>query len=89
VRGDLSTADHLTGVGAVHYARDGKSIYAEAGRDGRRGIWAIPVAGGAARLVVVYDDPALTPYGWNIGPDRVYLTVSEYESDIWVAKLTW
>ena len=27
--------------------------------------------------------------GAMLGPDRLYLTVSQYESDIWVANLRW
>ena len=74
-----------------HFSRDGKTIYSAATqRDGRRGIWAIPVAGGPVRLVVAYDDPALNGMGFlSLGPDRLYLTVAEYDSDIWVAKLRW
>ena len=43
----------------------------------------------------MWDDPALTvpgltqPYPPGVGPDRLYLTVSQYESDIWVATLRW
>jgi len=48
----------------------------------------MPPAGRAARLVVAFDDPALTSgLSFNVGPDRLYLTVAEYESDIWVATL--
>ena len=39
-------------------------------------------------LVIASDDPALAIRGmFSVGPDRLYLTVSENESDIWVAKL--
>ncbi len=36
-----------------------------------------------------YDDPALTNYAnmVSVGRDRLYLTVAEFESDVWVAKL--
>ena len=52
------------------------------------GVWAIPVRGGEARLVIALDDPAVTAPGYlSLGRDRLYLTVSEYESDIWVATL--
>ena len=94
-RRDLTAAYGLTvplhGVPVYHYSRDGRTIYVWAvHRDGRQGIWAIPVAGGAARLVVAYDDPAFpAPIYFSVGPDRLYLTVSQYESNIWVAQLHW
>jgi len=73
------------------YARDGRTIYVWAEQRGRReGIWAIPVAGGTPRLVFAFDDPALDAYGsFSVGPDRLYLPVSQYESDIWVMNLHW
>jgi len=74
----------------LRYSRDGRMIYLVGGHpDGRRGVWAIPAAGGAPRLVIAFDDQALTALfgSFSVGPDRLYLTVSEFESDIWVAKL--
>jgi hypothetical protein len=52
-------------------------------------VWAIPVAGGTPRLVVAFDDPALANLMGNlsVGPDRLYLTVADYQSDVFVAKL--
>jgi serine/threonine-protein kinase len=75
----------------ARYARDGRTIYAPTShRDGRRGVWAIPVAGTAPRLLVAFDDPSLVAAGAiSVGRDRLYVTVSQYESDIWVAKLKW
>jgi serine/threonine-protein kinase len=94
LRRGLFAANRLSSLeqGFFRYSPDGRSIYAAAAnRDGRRGIWAIPVAGGPARLVITFDHPALAVSGmpgfFSVGPDRLYLTVSEYESDIWVAKL--
>jgi hypothetical protein len=59
-------------------------------RDGRVGIWAISLYGGAPRLIVAFDDPTLDAPGMiSVGRDRLYVTVSQYESDIWVAKLRW
>jgi Tol biopolymer transport system component len=93
---DFLTANRLStiGQGFRRYSQDGKTIYtAAAHEDGRRGIWAIPVVGGPARLAIAFDDPALAvssyPGVFSVGRDRLYLTVSEYESDIWVAKLNW
>jgi len=91
VTGDQLTANHLRPLGTPHYARDGKTIYyAATDQADRRGIWALPVAGGRARLVVAFDDPALAWLGGLlVGPDRLYLTVGEHQSDIWVATLRW
>ncbi len=90
---DLAATSQLTagGYALPKYSRDGRTIYIVAThQDGRRGVWAIPATGGPARLVVASDDPAVTAQ-WHIsvGRDRLYLTVAEYESDIWVAKLSW
>jgi len=76
--------------GPFQCTRDGRTIYVSATHeDGRRGVWAIQVAGGTPRLVVVFDDLSLAnAFGsFSIGPDQLYLTVSQYESDIWVATL--
>jgi Tol biopolymer transport system component len=92
-RSNLLTSSGLTRRSArFRYSRDGRTIFVS-GRheDGRHGIWAIPVAGGAPRLVVAFDDPVLdNPLGlFNVGPDHLYVTVADYESDIWVANLHW
>ena len=95
-RRNLVPASGLAGYGTAGYARDGRTIYVWGDhRDGRRGVWAIPVAGGPPRLVIVWDDPTLTvpglvnPLRPDVGANRLYLTVSQYESDIWVANLRW
>jgi len=76
---------------SARYSRDGGTIYAVAsGKDGQRGVWAIPAAGGTPRLVIAFDDPALPATGsLSVGPDRLYPVVSQYESNIWVAGLRW
>ena len=83
------------GADCIRYSRDGRTVYVVASqRDGRRGVWALPLAPGAQpRLVVAFDDPMLSvplPEGnLSVSRDHVYLTVAEHESDIWVAKLRW
>jgi len=88
---DFMAANGLTVQGSAKYSRDGRTLYfGGIHRDGRVGIWAMPAAGGAARLLIAFDDPALTvPSGGfiSVGPDRLYLAVSQYESDVWVANL--
>jgi Tol biopolymer transport system component len=89
-RRDLAATYGLKLSGSARYSRDGRTIYAPGDhRDGRRGVWAIPGAGGTPRLVVAFDDPALAnPFGLlSVGPDRLYLTVAQYESDIWAMNL--
>jgi Tol biopolymer transport system component len=77
--------------GPRSFSRDGRTIYIGGDRHGgQSGFWAIPAAGGPARLVVALDAPALeAPGNFSVGPDRLYLTVSQYESDIWVMNLRW
>jgi serine/threonine-protein kinase len=91
LRSDLLAASGLAAGGNARFSQDGRSLYAWGiGRDGRQGVWVIPMAGGPARLVVAFDDPTLLGANWlSVGPDRLYLTVSDYESDIWVATLKW
>jgi hypothetical protein len=90
-RRNLIPTSGLVSIGNRCYSRDGRTIHVFGDhRDGRSGVWAIPVVGGTPRLVIAFDDPALVPYAtFSVGPDRLYLTVSQYESDIWVAKLHW
>ena len=78
----------------LRYSRDGRTVYGVGNHaDGRRGIWAIPAQGDAPpRLVVAFDDPAIVPLMgtgnlMSVGPDRLYLSLAQYESDIWVATL--
>ncbi len=90
-RRNLQSTTGLVSWDLLQYARDGHTIYTQGRhRDGRSGIWAIPAAGGEARLVVAADDPALVFYGAvTVSGDRILARVAEYESDIWVAKLNY
>ncbi len=53
----------------------------------------MPVAGGEPTKLVAFDDPSLTVlnssavHSLTVGPDRFYVTISEYESDIYVMDL--
>jgi eukaryotic-like serine/threonine-protein kinase len=88
-RSNLPVTDHLRVYPFLKPSLDGSTLYASAiHEDGRKGIWAIPAARGEPRRVIADDDPALVDTGWlSVGPGRIYLTVAEYESDVWVAKL--
>ena len=74
------------------FSQDGLSVYLIATRGGRRGVWTWPLAGGEPRLLVAFDDPQLIPYGppyepFSVDGNRIYLTVAQNESDIWVMNL--
>jgi len=91
-RRNLATTTRLNLVfGGWRYSRDGRTIYFAANHeDGRRGIWAMDVAGGDPRLVLLNDSPGLINMIFHsIGRASLYVTVAEPESDIWVAKLRW
>jgi Tol biopolymer transport system component/DNA-binding SARP family transcriptional activator len=78
-------------VGMPVYSPDGSTLYMEKPDGTGNGIWSRPVAGGAPRLVVTYDDPSLKALTWpgamNVSRDRLYVTVTQSESDIWVMDL--
>jgi len=71
------------------YSRDGSTIYAYGvHEDGTEGIWALSPRSGALRLAVAFDDAELFgTYMFSVGPEHLYVTVSEVASDIWVADL--
>jgi hypothetical protein len=89
-RYDLSTAGLRT-FGSLQLSPDGSRIYCIAhDESGSRGVWWIPATGGAATKVVAFDDPSLTVFGnITLGPEHIYLTIAQYESDIWVMDLEW
>ena len=91
-RRNIETTYGLKPAGLYYYSsRDGGTLYGwGTGRDGRECVWAVPVAGGTPRLVIAYDDPALTARSLlAVSGHRLYLDVSEDESHIWVAILHW
>ena len=80
----------FVGVAKPDWSRDGRVIYFSATRsDGSQGLYSMPAAGGEPRLLIRYDDPArqVFVYGFSVGDGKVYLTVSEFESDIYVMDL--
>jgi Tol biopolymer transport system component len=84
-RRDWSAAGFRGGMPV--YSPDGSTFYLARGN----GIWSWPVVGGTRRLVVSYDDPSLRALTWrgamSVTRDRLYVTVAQAESDIWVMDL--
>jgi Tol biopolymer transport system component len=89
-RYDASTLGLQT-IGYLKFSPDGSRVYFLATHpDGSEGVWWIPANGGDATKVVAFDDPSLTVFNAiTVGPEDLYLTISEYESDIWVMDLEW
>jgi serine/threonine-protein kinase len=75
---------------ASRFSRDGSQIYFRGtDEDGAEGLWSMPASGGDAILLVALDDPTLTVFGTEVGPEEFYVAFAEYESDIWVMDLEW
>ncbi len=79
----------LFGVGWPDWSRDGRLIYFT-GTDsaGSRAFYAMPAVGGRPRPLVRFDDRTKqVQWGFSLGDGKVYLSVAEYESDIYVMDL--
>ena len=73
----------------VYWSNDGHSLYFNShDADGNAEFWSIPVAGGSPTLLTRFRDPTLGSYRpeWSIGGGRMYFTINERESDIWVMQ---
>jgi Tol biopolymer transport system component len=81
---DLAAVSLQWWGGNARFSRDGSTIYVSAYHEnGSGGIWAIPLRGGEPRLVVESAE-LKAPFQFSVGPNHIYLTVGEHESDIWV-----
>jgi TolB protein len=72
-----------------HFSPDGSEVYFLVRSGPAVGVWSVPVTGGEATQLVAFDDPSLSVF-WTaltVGPDHFYLTISEYESDVYVMDL--
>lgn len=71
------------------FSADGSRIYqAGTAEDGVQGVWWVPTEGGARTQVVAFDDPSRTVViDMTVGPEHLYFTIAEYESDVYVADL--
>lgn len=82
-----------TGLGGSNpvYSDDGKTLYCEGTRDGHSGVWALRLAGGKPLQIVAFDDSSLEALSYGgaieVSHGQLYLTVGDYQSDIWVMDL--
>ncbi len=75
---------------AVAWPPDGRYIYYKAfGPERRSSFWQIPAAGGPPRLLAEFDDPDFQSLRneFGTGGDKLFFTVSDHESDIWIMNL--
>ena len=58
-------------------------------RFGCRNLYSMPAGGGRPRLLVRYDDPEkqVFIYGLTVGDGKLYFSIGEFESDIYVMDL--
>ncbi|HEY6109243.1 MAG TPA: protein kinase [Gemmatimonadales bacterium] len=79
-----------TSAGRVDWSDDGRTLYyLSSDATGLTTVNAIPAAGGTPRVVVRFDDPARPwhRYGLRVRGSRLYFTLGDLQSDIWVTDL--
>ena len=70
------------------WSDDGTIYFAATIADDARGMYGIDTAGGPPRLVVRFDDPAkIVQFNTSLSHGIMYLSVTEYESDIYAMDI--
>jgi Tol biopolymer transport system component len=92
----LTVRDPATDVTPVSppipmWADDGQAIY-YIGRDPKdrsMAVWRVPISGGPARPVVLFDDPARPWHlsGFEVHRGRFYFTLGDRYSDLWMTEI--
>jgi Tol biopolymer transport system component len=75
----------------ARWSADGRAIwFLGTDSSARSGIFEVPGSGGRPRMIVRLDVPtrAVYPSGITVGGGSMYLSLSEYQSDIYAAELT-
>ncbi len=74
------------------WSADGRIVYhlSEDSSGHVRSVVAVPISGAPPRVVVRFDDPSRPwhRYGFRVGAGRMYLTLGERQSDIWIAEVS-
>ncbi len=77
-------------VGQPRWSGDGRSIFFKThDAAGNASFWSIPAEGGTPRLLVRFDDPDRPSYrpSWFLGGNRIYFTIEDRQSDVWVIEV--
>jgi hypothetical protein len=86
----LMTAPYTPGiVGTFTWSPDSRAMYFLKPSGDSTGVWSVPIAGGPARMLVRFDDPARQwhRFGFQAQEGYFYLTLGDLQSDIWVADV--
>jgi Tol biopolymer transport system component len=71
------------------FSADGRALYFKShDARGRASFWSVPVSGGRPRLLARFDDPEHASNRFDFASDgkRLYFTVEDRQSDIWIAE---
>ncbi len=86
----LSSPFSTAGWAFPQWSADGRTVFHVTEDSGRVvAVVGVPVNGGTARAVVRFDDPTRPwhRYGFRVRAGRIFLTLGDRESDIWVADI--
>jgi serine/threonine-protein kinase len=86
----LPSAFSTRGWDFPQWSADGRTVYHVSEDSGRVvAVVAVPVLGGPARVVLRFDDPTRPwhRFGFRVGGGRIFVTLGDRQSDIWVADL--
>ena len=77
-------------AGQPFWSSDGRALYFKThDTRGNAQFWSVPVTGGPPTLMLALDDPSQGSFRpeWALRAGRMYYTVDDRESDVWVMQL--
>jgi Tol biopolymer transport system component len=86
----LADSGLIPGMGLFpQWSSDGRTVYYLGADSVSMSISGVPARGGDPRIAVRFDDPARPwhRYGFRVYRDRIYFTLGDRQSHIWVADL--
>ncbi len=73
------------------WSSDSRTLYFKShDPQGNATFWSIPLTGGQPKLLTRFTDPLRPSYRplWGLGPDHMYFTINERQSEVWVMEAT-